>query len=395
MVFFIVGFIIKLTKYENSWKSYIIFGFLLGIGYYVKAPLLLFESILLIFLIIITPTKINRKKLLITFLTFFLTILPYAIALSLQYGHLTVGESARENYLYHVNKLNMMTWTGHDLITFGSPTHPPRIINENPLTLEFAYPIAGTYPLHYDPAYWFAGFTTHFNVEQQFSAFLSNRWIYYSFFLESIPLIIGAIIFLLIQFKFQENFINRDEVWLIVWPLIVMFIYSLVYSQFRYVVPFLILFWIAIYKVLIVKVEKNIKNIILLGVVFFYVISLMVLSQKQLNELKIVDTKNYQPGYEVILSNLNSFGLKPLDRIAWIGDPYQCYFAHIGHLKIVAQINELQFQKLELNDFSLFIDRLKSFGIKAIVIKGFPPKAIEKGWKTILANPFNLSVFLI
>src|SRR5229473_2442473 len=83
--------------------------------------------------------------------------------------------------LWWVNGIQpFVGWTG----TPGGdePVHAPRTIFENPQVLEFATPIAGTYPLWYDPAYWYEGAKARFNASQQIAALKRSLQFYVGVF---------------------------------------------------------------------------------------------------------------------------------------------------------------------------------------------------------------------
>ena len=96
------------------------------------------------------------KNVLVAAGTLVLISAPQIIAISARVGHVTISEAGRLNYLWYVQGLHQFEgWTG----TPGGdmPLHGPRQVISDPEVLEFATPVAGTYPLWYDPAYWYEG----------------------------------------------------------------------------------------------------------------------------------------------------------------------------------------------------------------------------------------------
>ena len=49
----------------------------------------------------------------------------------------------------------------------GEPKHPTRKIFDAPPVYEFGYPVGGTYPVWYDPTYWYEGGVSHFDFRKQ------------------------------------------------------------------------------------------------------------------------------------------------------------------------------------------------------------------------------------
>jgi hypothetical protein len=52
--------------------------------------------------------------------------------------------------------------------------HPTRQIYGGPAVYEFATPIAGTYPVWYDPSYWYAGLDSSMHPMREVKAFITN-----------------------------------------------------------------------------------------------------------------------------------------------------------------------------------------------------------------------------
>jgi hypothetical protein len=397
IVFFTSGLILRLSNASRTWKSYILLGAAMGLGYYAKAPLFILGVALFFLLFFFAPQDLDRKKILVAFLVFGVTVLPCAIALTRYTGHWTIGESARLNYLWHVNKLDITTWMGPDHSGFGTPLHPPRVIMEKPLTLEMGYPIAGTRPLGYDPAYWYGGATPRFNMKQQLSAIEENLQPYHGFLSENPGLVVGGLLLFIFRFRGSPGFrIKSSEFCLIAWPLIAMGIYIFVHAENRYLAPFAILLWVMIYKELTERAKDSVKAVVFWGVVAFYFIGVPRIIHAQFQEAKAIDSPNYRPGNEVVWDEVHSLGIKPLDRIAVVGDAAACYFAHLGRLKIAVQVPDAeQFQGMSSRDFSILAYRLKTRGIKAIVVYGPCAEKTAEGWKQIEASAIPLNVFIL
>lgn len=81
--------------------------------------------------------------------------LPYVAALSFRAGHLTISESGDYNYAIHVDNVPPRNWHG-ETPGAGQPLHPTQVL-DSPAVFAFATPVPGTYPLAFDPMYWYAG----------------------------------------------------------------------------------------------------------------------------------------------------------------------------------------------------------------------------------------------
>lgn len=120
--------------------------------------------------------------------------LPLVVLVSRRTGHASIGEAGRLNYVWFVNGLQpYVGWTGEPAAPSGTPEHPPRSLLERPLVLEFASPLPGTYPLWYDPSYWYAGIKIRFDLKQQRIALKNSLIIYLRAALQMGGLVAGAV----------------------------------------------------------------------------------------------------------------------------------------------------------------------------------------------------------
>jgi len=78
---------------------------------------------------------------------------PWGFLLSVSKGRLLFSDSPRLTIMWHVSGR-----------TVGRRLHPPRVIWQSPKVLEFAEPVAGTYPLWRDPSYWTEGLRPVFDL---------------------------------------------------------------------------------------------------------------------------------------------------------------------------------------------------------------------------------------
>ena len=106
--------------------------------------------------------------------------------------------------------------------------HPPRILLEKPLTLEFASPIPGTYPFWYDPSYWYARSKPHFDIRQQLEVLPKQARIYKQMFFDMAPFVSGAAVlavFMIYGQKWPTN--PRNSYWQLIWPIGALAAYAL------------------------------------------------------------------------------------------------------------------------------------------------------------------------
>lgn len=95
--------------------------------------------------------------------TFLVIAGPYVAAISLAEGKPTISESGWYNALRDLEGIPESHWQGG-----AQPPdkliHPTRLIFKHPATFEFAAPLGGTYPVWYDPSYWYRGAIPHYSI---------------------------------------------------------------------------------------------------------------------------------------------------------------------------------------------------------------------------------------
>lgn len=148
-------------------REFIIAGAVLGASYWVKAVLFPLSLVWLAGLLWLLsrrrPPDMFRCSLSLLGAWLVLT-LPLASAVSLRAGRLTFSDAGRLNYLWHINGVPSRPATGLPA-QFGVPLHRPRLIHERPAAYAFAGPFPdATYPLWYDPAYWYRGMEPRFDA---------------------------------------------------------------------------------------------------------------------------------------------------------------------------------------------------------------------------------------
>src|SRR6185436_902247 len=102
----------------------------------------------------------SLKAILLSFVVFLLSTAPFIVALSLAKGRLTFGDSGTINYTVNVGTVQLFMPREPGML------HPVTRISSSIEAYEYAEPIAGTYPLWYDPTYWHEGISPHFNMKR-------------------------------------------------------------------------------------------------------------------------------------------------------------------------------------------------------------------------------------
>ncbi len=229
-------------------RSAFLLGLLLGLGYLAKTAMLPFAIIFLVSMFAVAFKQRRRKSLLVcTFLGSLLVSLPFVAALSAKMNRITIGDSGKLNQAWYVSGVRPMNrhWQG-DGPDYSNAQHPTRKLLNSPELYEFATPIPGTYPVWYDPVYWYAGMRTAVDPAREVKVTLDNmRVIAKNLFL---PLVfLGPFLLLvLLSNGITDWWRNLRSLWPILVPSLGMFaMYALINFNARYTCGETLVLWSA------------------------------------------------------------------------------------------------------------------------------------------------------
>lgn len=403
IVFLVAGITCRLSLVNSTIKHYFALGLALGLGYYIKAAMfplgLFFCAILLSY----PPSPaVTRRRLFLSVVVFLLMAAPLVTALSGRLGKLSFGDTAKLNYAWYVNGLWRYTgWTGGAADDHGSPEHPPRTLMQKPLTLEFDGPIEGTFPLAYDPSYWYAGAVARFSLYQQIAA-LRNTWRVYRIMFSQMAVLFSGALILFIAIIRGRHVLDPQprEVWQLIWPLTAMFMYGLVHVETRFLGAFFVLLWLAIYGGLMSRLN-GMNTRVALAVCSTVACTVMIPLMDQitiagLHALRDL-VRSTQPAYKTVGVGLRNLGVRRGDRLAVVGYAYDSYFARYAGLRVVAEIPSAdEFWKLSTEELKSVEEQLEKIGVKAIVAKDRPNISAPANWLDVTAsNSARFSILLL
>jgi hypothetical protein len=382
-VFAAVGSLCRILRDPERWQPYLTLGCVLALGYYAKSVMLVVGSFLLILLLASQPKHL--KRVLMAAAVMLLLVAPQILLVSKRVGHLSMGETGRLNYLWWVNGIQQfVAWTG----TPGGdvPVHAPRTIYENPQVLEFATPIAGTYPLWYDPAYWYEGAKARFNASQQIVALRRSLQFYVGIFNDlKYPLAGLAVLSMLALWR--RSSLNWVCLGLLVWSIGILFMYALEFTEYRYAAPFLIVFWLAAYGS-VLKRDSMLEWVVLLVVAGLVLLPRITEASSQ---YRMLSRPRGEFEHLVAARNLEAMGIRAGDRIATVGAPFVDFYARIARLRVIAQVSdEKAFWKLPQQQAETIESALARAGAKALVAGDRPSAFQERNWHQIPGTRFSL-----
>jgi hypothetical protein len=278
-VFLSAGILLRTASGSIGLGSYLSFGAALGLGYYAKAPMF---PLAFVFLALGAfagwKARMPLRRSMLAVLAFAIVASPLVTLLSLDKHRLTFGDSGKLNYAWYVDGAAYRHWQGDLLgahsevapkwtagpVSSGTPLHATRKILDSPSVYEFDGPIAGTYPVWYDPSYWNDGIRTPFDLRQEIRKIVTNiRFLYaltlnvhanqligngHAYLLFS-PIVAAAFLGLLyMAVRRGGAFAFWPVGWMTVVPAFAALgMYVLVYCEPRHVAPFLALLFAGLF----------------------------------------------------------------------------------------------------------------------------------------------------
>jgi len=403
IVFLAAGLVCRISLAGSGWMHYAALGFVLGVGYYVKAAMLPLGVALLVLLFFLSPlaNDTTRRKLAaslsVSLFVFLLVAAPLVTALSARAGRLSFGEAGRLNYAWYVDRLRWADDVEHPK-PFETPDHPAPKLTTTPVTLLFASPIKGTYPLWYDPSYWYAGLKVRFNLRGQIRTLKQTLEDYEEVVTDSIAFIAGAIVLGVLALRDGSGLmLPRRLWWQLAWPLAAGLMYALVHVEARFLAAFMVLLWLAIYGALMLQVDRRIAGAICATVLLTVMVPFTAQVARESTRIARDFVHPKTPDYQIAALGLRELGLQNGDRLAIVGYGFDCYYARYDRLRVVAQIpNATEFWHLSAPELKSLEERLAAVGVKAVVASNRPAVSAAADWKDVkVSDSEQLSVMLL
>lgn len=390
---------------RRAWAAY---GLVLGLGYLTKAVLF---PIGFVFLLLAVLVQRDRRRGLVggtlALAVFLLVALPFVAAVSNAKGRPTFGETGRLAYLRYVNHVPYPFWTPEAPSDLGQPEHPARLVMEDPPVYEFGTPVGGTYPLSYDPSYWYEGVKTRFTLGEQARVLLTSaRWYFELFVRQQAALLAIVAALYLLKGVRRPAAGSRRPAMHVDAPLALtaaaaaaMGLYALVYVEGRYVAPFVVLFWAGILACLRLPESPGTRRLLAVSgsVMAFFVLLNVATFTLSLSQA-FLGLESAPPGVPArwpagpqeaddppseVAEGLRELGVGPGDRIGFVGYAFGAYFARLGRMQIVAQIraqDAAQFWEADPSRREAALEAFARAGARAVVADHTPAGGPPEGW---------------
>jgi hypothetical protein len=372
--------VLRVRRHPSHLLPYVLLGIVLGFGYLAKTVML--PIALACFAVSIFATGNIRRavpRVALAMVCFVLVAGPFVFAISRAKGRLTLGENGKLNYLWAINRVTAPHWQGEEPGS-GVPKHPTRLIFHNPKTYEFAYPVGGTYPVWYDPTYWYEGSVSRFDLWQHFSVLLESSRGYYELFSKwgiQYGLLVGLLSLYLVRRKRWWLLPGLTLPWNLIVPALVgIALFALINVQGRYVGPFVVLIWLSLFSA--VRVPDSAHSHRFMRSITIVLVAVIIFTTLASSSREAIFAMRYLAAGEKISKHeqwevseaLREIGMIPGDQVAVIGNSFRAFWAHLLGVRIVAEVrhpNVERFWELDKPHRAAVIDALASTSAKVIV----------------------------
>jgi hypothetical protein len=406
--YFAGGFLVKIHRGVAGWSAYVALGWVLGLGYLTKSIMFPVSLMCLAVALLISRRQVWRVA---AAAAVFLAIAgPFVVALSVQKGRLTFGESGHYNYAVHVDGVPRTHWQG-EIAGNGKPLHADRQIFDHPATFEFATPIAGTYPVWTDPSYWYDGLQTPLilrHVLAREAKLLHDETL---FFFELHGGVIAAL-FVLFYVSGRKWVILRDisAFWFLILPALgTLCLYAMIHIEPRYLAPFIVTILLGLFFSVHLAACQQSQRLFSGVAIFLFLMFICPIESPSLHVREFVrdvlgQSKPDPNSYQAMASEMDRLGLRPGDRIASL--EYSLWntstWARLSRVQIVAEVyfwpglaetNGNDFWKADSDTQQKVVEAIQKTGAQVIISQAALVPSDAAGWQRV-GNTNNYAYWL-
>ena len=395
-VYLATGMLMRIRRQPANWLSFVLLGIVLGLGFLAKSAMLPLAPVFLITsLFSIGSVRRALPRVLVAIACLTLVAGPFVFLLSRAKGYPTAGRTGRLNYLWSINRVSNTHWQGEEPGS-GTPIHPTRKIFDEPPAYEFAEPVGGTYPVWYDPTYWYEGSVSHFDFRRQLGVFVGGIKSYYQIFQEwglQYGFLISVVLLYAMGRRGRLLIYDFSGQWNLLIPALAgLGLYALVNVQGRYVAPFVVLLWLAAFAA--VRLPHTPDSLRLLKAITLILAgSIMLTTIASSTRETALTFRQLVAGEDPaaheqwqIAEGLRELGLISNDKVAFLGNSHRAFWANLLGIRIVAEVQRNKVMSFWDSDSNLkrqVIDAFARTGVKAIVAEKPPAGTDLNGWEQI------------
>jgi hypothetical protein len=410
IVYLAAAQVVRIRMGGATWQTFVRLGAVLGIGYLAKTAMFPVAFVVLgVTFLSMSEERLRTKQLLIALLVFVMVAGPYVGALSAVKGRPTFGDTGTLNYAWHVNGVPNPHWQG-EIIGSGRPIHGSKRVFELPPIYAFARPSGGTYPIAYDPTYWYEGVTPRFEWAGQIRVLAISVQQYFDLFVrQQGGILVGILALLCLRRRSASKRQFLHEFSLAVVALLALGMYALVYVEGRYIGAFLLLLWgdlLAGVRLPASEQSRRLLSWVGAAVLSLVLINIAAFTLERGGRVMVggglagpVSGTATLPRPEwpgEIAAELHRLGVRSGDGVAVIGYAYDSYWARLARVQIVAEMFDWEAQPFWSGTPAFRAEVLRAFastGASAIVAERVPPAVDPRGWHRVGASGCYIYVF--
>jgi hypothetical protein len=399
LVLLAAGIIVRMRRGDRRARWFLLLGLVLGCSYLAKSVMLPLGFVLLAAgWLSAGEMRRTAPRALVGLFAFLLVCLPFIVAVSRSHGSATFGEAGTVTYLRHVRGL-----TRERLFAGGSalaaPAPPFRQGLPFPPVYAFGERIGGTYPLSYNPAYWYRGAEPagrSFNLGDQLQALVATTWYYVDLFVrqQGVWLALVGLLYVLGPFRLPSPALRFRRWSLFLAALVGLLLYGLVYVEGRYVGVFVLLLWGDLLANLRLRPQESGSKLV--GAIgLFLIVSMLVNTffsdlQRDWGIAELLGGQSAArataPTAVQVAQGLQERQIPPGSAVGVIGDGYGSYWARLARVRIVAEMLDEDAAPFWVGDAGTqrgVLEAFRSNGACAIVAEDVPAYASLPGWQQI------------
>ena len=394
-VYLASGIVLRIRRGAASWFSFVALGAVLGLAFLAKAAMFPLAFTFLFASIFPAGNFCKTVSRVLTALIILLIIAsPLIYALSITKGRLTFSDAGQVNYIWHVNGKGS-SWAHfphwQSGIGSGTPTHPARKLFDSPAIYEFGSQVGGTYPMWYDPSYWWEGVVPHFSIKQQIQSLKKEALFYYDFFFSGpqCVMIVGLLIFCFLGSKGWLCVKSIANQWSVLLPAVAAFgMYAIVHVETRYIGAFAVLFWLGLFSG--VRLPNDDKSRRWMAFATLAISTVMMIGTAISTARDAM--RESIPTFDSVVQwqyaeQLKRLGVQSGEKVGIIGSALgAARWARLARVQIVAETPWTDTGKFWLADEETkarVVDTFATTGVKAIVAEKGPPFFAMNGWVRI------------
>ncbi len=387
VTFLSAGLVLKITIKGGGIPYFAALGLVLGLGYLMKTfyfPLA-FVFIGTAWFASHSPRR-NLSGALIALVAFLLVAGPFVFALSRAKHRFTYGDVGKIAYAEFMDWVpEPMFWEGGD--GSGTPRHPARIVLSSPRVYEFAEPIAGSFPMWYDPSFWKDGIEIHFRLVNELKILRQSAGSFFFILLTQLEYVVGLGVLVFCNRRAREWIAVTCRQWFLWFPAAAACLgFASVLVEGRYVASFLVILWVAAFASSLGSESVASRRVAVAVVLAAALVTGMKTLKYGVSDALAIP-KQVNENWEAA-QKLKEFDVSPGDRVALIGVVGEQHLMRLAKVKAVAELRYRDELEFWTGDASLQNSVFRAFaatGSRIIVATHAPVTVVKEGW-TRLGN---------